>query len=293
MPMGCDAMNKYQNALALLPPSLADRLCREESVEEIRLRLGKRPGLIKEGREWKADGPPTTRAELERVLEKATGASFHLAAASLEEGYLPVEGLRIGVCGFISQKEGRPRFRSIHSLAIRIPRECPGICRELMESIYADGFESTLLLSPPGGGKTTALRELSRCLSQRGCRVALVDERNELSASDSAGTGFDLGENSDVLVGMTKAEGAMMLLRAMNPEILAMDEITSPRDLEAIRQLTGCGVRVLATAHGSSMKELQQRPLYRELLALQAFRYAVVICGSGRERRYVPERILP
>ena len=292
--VGSDDMNRYEKALSLLPAAMADAAGRrgQAGVEEIRLRLGRRPSVLRRGREEKLDCPVIGAGDLERILEKASGASYHMAAAMLADGYLNWEGLRIGVCGTVSLQNGSYHsFRSFRSLAVRIPRECQGICEGLMRSIYAECFESSLILSPPGGGKTTALRELSRCLSNRGYRLALVDERNELLAADSKGTGFDLGECSDVLSGMPKAEGAMMLLRAMNPQILAMDEITRPQDLEAIAQAAGCGVQLLATAHGSGLSDLQRRPLYRELLGLGVFQYVIEIRGSGEMRQYRAERI--
>lgn len=122
--------------------------------------------------------------------------------------------------------------------------------------------------------------------------MAVVDERNELFADDGSGHGFDLGEHSDVISGVPKAEGCMMLLRAMNPEIIVMDEITKPCDVEAVSQTAGCGANILASVHAASKGELFQRPINRGLLEQGVFKYIIVISGHGGSRSYKAERLL-
>jgi len=150
--------------------------------------------------------------------------------------------------------------------------------------------ESVLIVSPPGGGKTTFLRELVRLTSLRGRRVSLLDERGELAAVWEGAPQFDLGPCTDILTGAEKAEGATMLLRAMNPEIVAMDELATASDAEAVLALCGCGVRVFATAHGTDKSALE-RPALRPLREAGAFHWIVQITGRGGERRYTPEKL--
>lgn len=288
-------MDSLERAAALLPESMrrqaAERCGR---AEELRLRVGRRPTALIDGVEREFGGPEVTGDDLRAVLERATGASLHTAAQALAQGYLSCGGLRIGVCGVAAVQEGRiTGFRAFSSLAIRIPRQCRGVCDALTDRLYAAGFESTLVISPPGGGKTTALREIVRRLSDAGTRVAVVDERNELSATENGRPRFDLGRDSDVLVGVGKAEGAMLLLRTMNPQVIAMDEISGKEDIDAAAQICGCAVGLLASAHASSAEELRMRPLYRMLLELGLFRNLVVISGTGDMRRYRTERIEP
>ena len=142
------------------------------------------------------------------------------------------------------------------------------------------------MLSPPGGGKTTALRELIRLLSDSGLRCAVADERNELAASDMGQAQFDLGTHSDVLTGVNKAQAAIMLLRGMNPQIVAMDEITRREDAEAIRELYGCGVGLLASAHAVSPEDMRCRSLYRELLDGEIFARLLIISSRDGRRSY-------
>lgn len=282
-------MDGFMQAAALLPAAYRQALHNAEhaAAEEIRLRLDRPPTLLIGGQERRFREQPCREEELLCVLEKASGASLHAVSAALREGYLCAGGVRIGVCGtMLPARDGGASFRCYSSLALRIPRECRGIGAELLPALRRGPCSGTLLLSAPGGGKTTLLRELIRRLSDGGLRVGVVDERNELSASDGARSRFDLGAHSDVLVGTPKAEGAMLLLRTMNPQLIAMDEITRSEDLDTVMQIVGCGVGLLASAHAQSIEEMRRRPLYRALLESGAFRRLIVIEGSGRNRRY-------
>ena len=287
-------MNGTELALQLLPPRWLDLRCREmlAGAEEIRMRVGQSLTMLRGGREYPLPGDAVTEDELLRTLEKATGASLHTAAPALARGFISYHGLRIGVCGTVIEREGQViGFRCFSSLAIRIPRECCGVCDEIYQELCRNDAGNLLILSPPGGGKTTALRDLIRCCSRQGLRVGVVDERWEIAASETGKAQFDLGAHCDVLSGVPKAQGAMMLLRAMNPQMIAMDEITQAEDLHAIREIVGCGVRVMATAHAAGPEDLRRRALYRSILEEQIFTDCMVIQMQGAERNYRIRRL--
>lgn len=287
-------MNGTEIAVGLLPrewQSAAMRLA-GDSAEEIRMRLDRPPSLLIGGKETAFSGEAVSADHLHRVLEKATGASFHAAASALSSGYVNYRGLRIGLCGSAVLRDGQVcGFRHISSLAIRIPRACRGICDAAVETICIGGYVNTLVIGRPGDGKTTALRELIRLLSERGYRVGVSDERNELAAAEGARAQFDLGPCCDVLTGFPKAEAAMMLLRGMNPQIIAMDEITQKDDLRSLTEVFGCGTGLLASAHASSLEDLRKRSLYRELLEHGLFTVLLRIIRTDGKREYVVERI--
>ena len=273
-------MDKGELAWSLLPAELRHRRPPNyEKAEELRLRLGYPPSILTAGRETPLPARPVEERDLLSVLERATGAAFHAAAGEMSRGYVSYKGIRIGLCGVMTAPGQGTGFSRYTSLAIRIPRQWRGCCDEVYRRLYAHGFCNTLLLSPPGGGKTTALRELVRLLSEAGYRVGLTDERDEL-------WGFDLGPRCDCLRGREKAECVLMLLRTMNPQILAMDEISAPADARAVLEAVGCGVGILATAHAGDPDELFKRRLYRELLEENIFERLLTVSGVGKGREY-------
>ena len=139
-------------------------------------------------------------------------------------------------------------------------------------------------------GKTTLLRDLIRALSDGDgvppMRVGVADERGELAAMCEGVPQFQIGSHTDVLDGCPKGQGLLMLLRGMNPQVMAADEITAPEDVAALEMAANCGVALLATAHGAGLEDLRRRPLYRRLLSLNVFQRLVVITVENGGRRY-------
>ena len=294
MDAGSETMNGTELALQLLPARYLDLRCRERlrGAEELRFRIGQAPMMLLHGSEIPFADDLISENDLLRILEKATGASLHTAAPALSRGYISFHGLRIGVCGSAVIQNGQlSGFRSYTSLAVRIPRECRGVCDGVLRQLNADGIENLLIISSPGGGKTTALREIVRALSSRGRRIGLIDERCEIAACDAGRPQFALGAHCDVLSGLDKRAGSMMLLRGMNPEIIAMDEISQAEDLEAVREIIGCGVGLIATAHAAELEDLKKRPLYRLLLDEQVFSRLLIIRMEQGERQYDLRRL--
>lgn len=140
-------------------------------------------------------------------------------------------------------------------------------------------FENTIIISPPGCGKTTMLRDLIRKLSDGTphYRISVADERGEIAAKYHGISQFNIGQHVDVMEGVPKSLAMMLMLRAMSPQILAVDEITVEDDIHAMECACNCGVNLLATAHGFDLECLFARPLYRKLQELQIFRFAVIL----------------
>lgn len=293
----------YETAAAILPVRLRRAALgipeeARERAEEIRLRADRPLSvLLPEGeRELEEIVGPE---DLETLCDLATEFSRYAAAETLRDGFLPVRGgSRVGLCGTAVMKDGSVRdLKELSSAAVRIGRERRDAAAETAPLLFRDGeLVSTVIVSPPGGGKTTLLRDLVRRLSEgvedhAPLRVSLIDERGEVAVMVHGRPQMDVGPRTDVLDGCPKALGIPMVLRAMSPQVIAVDEIAVPEDVRALLMAAGCGARLLATVHAPSVEELARRPLYRGLLDEKVFRLAVRIVRDGTARRYEVEEL--
>ena len=290
-------LRKFDEATEFLTQALQAQMAKMSKkdkilAEEFRLRVGRGVSVLLPQGEVPIDGS-ISQQELASVIEIATEASVHASKESLKSGFITAAGgHRIGICGTAIVKNGEiTGFRSISSLSVRISKEITGVASGLMSSVLAgEKVCSTLVISPPGGGKTTLLRDLLRQISNSGIRVSLADERGELAAMRGGIPQMDVGRHTDVLALCPRSEAVIFLLRAMNPQVVAMDEITKPEDAEALSNALGCGVKLFATAHSSSLDELMKRKLYREMMKSRLFERLVVIKREAGKRIYQIER---
>ena len=290
-------MREFEQAAAVLPPELRQQALalpaqERERAEELRLRCGWPMAAVFPEGEVPLGGRKIVTQDLELLLEIASRASVHAVLSQLREGYLTIEGgHRLGLCGTAVLENGQMRnLRSLSSVSIRIARQRPGAALPLLSGLMEGGrLCSTLIAAPPGMGKTTLLRDLVRCISDGDgtppLRVGLADERGEVAALYGGVPQLRVGRRTDVIEGCPKAQGAMLLLRAMNPQVLAMDEITAPEDVAALLTAAGCGAVLLATAHGEG-DELTRRPLYRTMLEARIFQRVVSIQRTEQGRSY-------
>lgn len=289
---------RYEEAAAVLPVRLRKAAlslseAEKAAVEEIRLRAGRSMTVLLPEGERELD-VTVEAAELETLCDLATEFSRYAAAETLREGFVSVRGgFRIGLCGTAVMKDGiNTNLKNLSSASIRVARACTGIADALLPQLLREGqFQSTLILSPPGGGKTTLLRDMVRGLSDSGQRIALIDERGEVAVMYQGEPQMDVGAHTDVLDACPKAVGIPMVLRGMNPQIIAVDEITRLQDLQAMTLAAGCGVALLATIHAADTEELLQKPLYRQLLEERVFRLAVRIERTQEGRNYTVEEL--
>ena len=287
-------LSRYLSAVELLPRHLKEKLYRLSkadmlAAEEIRLRAGAGLSLLCGGGERLMDRGRISSRELADIVCSASNSSIHTVSANIREGFVTSEsGHRIGICGTAAVKDGEIcGINSYSSLTIRIAKEIKTAAEGLPELISAGcGLSSVLIISPPGGGKTTLLRDLVRRISGQGIRVALADERGEIAAVRDGAPSLDVGPCTDVMDMAPRSEAAMFLLRAMTPQVIAMDEISSAREMEAARAIAGCGTAIFATAHGGSIEELKTKKRYRTLFEEGVFDSVVAISGSGAARGY-------
>lgn len=291
--LGGKRMNdRYYRLIRYLPERLKTSAAEAYSpeLEELRLRCGRPLAAVYRGREQPLEAM-VTADDVAYLASAAAHGSVYAAVDSLKNGYITVDGgSRIGFCGTVVLKNGEAaNLRSLSSANMRLAREVK-TAAAAVEKVYADGFESTLIIAPPGMGKTTLLRDLVRRISDGGTRVSLVDERGEIAAMENGAPGFDVGGSTDVLTGCPKAKGMLMMLRSMNPGVIAVDEITAPEDVAAVETCRNCGVGIIATVHGQSAGDISSRPLFKKLMDVGVFGLVVTIFGKDRqiriERRY-------
>ncbi len=291
----------YNHILSIFPKEMRpffEYVCnREAVVNEIRLRAEK-PVLVLEGqRESFLDqnGIYTTepdkakrldKMELEKLVRHICQYSLYAFEEELRQGYVTITGgHRIGMVGqVVTDGTGKIRtLKYICGINIRVAHQVIGVAEPLLPVVYRDGYPgSVLIVSPPGCGKTTLLRDMVRCLSDgsrygAGVTVGVVDERSEIAGSYLGQPQNEVGMRTDVLDACPKGIGMMMLLRAMSPKVIAIDELGSEEELEAVRVAASCGSKVVATMHGDSMEDLRRRKWMDVILRERLFETVIFL----------------
>ncbi len=285
----------------LLPPAprrVLETLPEDTSLLELRLRVGQPMELVYPERSrliFSQNGAPMlTEEDCPALLSAICGRSIYAWEEELREGFVTLGGgCRVGLCGRAVVEDGRVlRFSSVTGFNFRIARQCLGVAEPLLPALTCDGrLLPTLVVSPPGCGKTTLLRDLVRLASRgtkglRPARVGVTDERFEL-AGGADGEAFDLGPRCDVMSGLPKAEGLRRLIAALSPQVLACDELNSKAEAEAVLAARSCGVVVLATAHADSVQGLLRRPAFQLLWEEKVFARVVLLQGVGLPPRVI------
>lgn len=269
----------WKELLAVLPMWIrteADQAGAED-LQELRLRINSPPELVLSEKSIYMNRN-VTQEDIDYTVNAASNYS-PWAAATVARGFLTAAGgHRIGICGeTVIQGSVITGIKNITSLCIRIAKDFPGIAGPISQ---VPG--SILILGPPGWGKTTLLRDLIRQMGVTE-KICVIDERKELFPEGLPGK-----NRVDVLTGCPKQSGISMLIRTMGPSCIAVDEITEPEDTQALLQAANCGVRLLATAHASSVLDFQRRSIYRPLWDNQIFNVILVL---QRDKSYTMERM--
>ena len=280
-------------------------------LEEIRLRAGKPVMLILCGHDGflhengqvlqEPSGVLTAGAdELTEMAYRTCENSWYAFQEDINKGFITVRGgHRIGLVGTPVLENGRiVNVKDISSLNVRIAREITGCGVSAAKNLVRGSRDifNALIISPPGAGKTTMLRDIVRVVSDGfppaflGLKVGAVDERGELAACYRGIPQNDLGLRTDVIHGVPKKEGMEMLLRGMSPNVIALDELGNPEDVSTVLQVMNGGVRILATAHGYDVKQLKSRLGFRELFRANAFERFVVL--SENEKHFHEVKIM-
>ncbi|MCL2846900.1 MAG: AAA family ATPase [Firmicutes bacterium] len=228
-----------------------------------------------------------SRNELESILHKASGYSIYAVNEQLKMGFMTIRGgIRIGVVGEVVSENGiTSTIKNIHALNIRIPRMVSGCSYPILPYIFGGTMPtSTLIIAPPGCGKTTMLRDIAYQISDKFymLNTLIIDERGEIAATHMGECQLDVGAFTDVMTGCTKTFGFENGVRSMRPHVIITDEVATCADTEMIKTATHSGVRVIASVHAANIEEIRTKPNFRELVESAVFDRYVVLSGLGK-----------
>jgi stage III sporulation protein AA len=168
-----------------------------------------------------------------------------------------------------------------------LQRKKIGIAIPLIKDIYTENWLHTMIIGPPQTGKTTLLRDIARIISSgddngkfQASKVGIVDERSEIAGCVAGVPQMTFGPRLDVMDACPKAEGMMMMIRSMSPEVLIVDEIGRSEDANAIMEAVNAGIKLIMTTHGESLDEIKKRPILKTILNEQIFQRFIVLSRS-------------
>jgi len=225
-----------------------------------------------------------TPEDIAETMERLSQYSFYAFETELSHGYITLPGgHRVGIAGQAVIENGIVQaWRHISSINFRVAHSVVGCADEVLSHIYEDStLRHTMIISPPGAGKTTLLRDIIRQISDDILTVGLVDERSEVAGCFRGIPQNDVGMRTDVLDGCPKPDGMLMLLRAMAPDVIAVDELGGRDDAKAVESVLTAGVKLLCTAHGNDMDDVRKNPGLAGLINRKVFERYIVLSAPG------------
>jgi stage III sporulation protein AA len=303
-------MNKYKiyEVLKYMPKEIKAMIEKMqplllESMEEVRLRQNKPLILYGGGREYLIDkngqlvfdvrnSYHCTLEDIKNAVSLITNFSLYSFEDDIRNGFVTIDGgHRVGICGKAVLENGKIRtLRDISFINYRVARQVLGAGDKVLNYILKanNTIFNTLIISPPQCGKTTILRDIVRqisggvpSMSFKGKKVGLIDERNEIAACSQGLPKNDVGIRTDVLDGCPKAEGILIMIRSMSPEIIATDEIGRSEDAGAILDAINAGVNIITTIHGSDIDDFLRKPALERLHRNLFERYIIMSRRQG------------
>ncbi|WP_341356582.1 stage III sporulation protein AA [Rossellomorea sp. y25] len=271
-----------QEVLALLPSTISDKVLSLpqdliDRIEEIRVRTNRVLEVTARGKPYFLSYT-VTEEDSEQLINKLSRHSFYTLEEELKRGYITIEGgHRVGLAGKVILEGGVVKgIRNLSSFNIRIARQKLGIAQSIFPYVYDNGWKHTMIIGSPQTGKTTLLRDLARMISTGvpekkipPFKVGIVDERSEIAGCVNGIPQLMFGPRVDVLDACPKAEGMMMLIRSMSPDVLIVDEIGRIEDGQAIQEAVNAGITLVMTTHGSTFGEVAKRPVIKDIVNLQ------------------------
>ncbi len=289
-----------EEILKFLPQILREKIKQIDmaNIEEIRIRIAK-PVILKNNIEEKLVDYITSSETILQILQKICDNSLYSYQNQICEGFITIKnGHRVGITGNAVVREGKViTLNYISSLNFRIARQILDCGYKALTYILNNNkVWNTLIVSPPGIGKTTLLKDIIKKISNgipemnfKGITCGVVDERGEISATYKGITQNDLGIRTDVIDNIPKALGMKMLVRSMSPKVIIADEIGNKEDIEAIEYAVSSGVNGIFTAHGENLEQIKDNPILNQLI-LKNYIDRILILDSQRSVHLVYDK---
>ena len=227
-----------------------------------------------------------SETDMKKLFQLICENSVYAYLEEIKNGFITLRGgNRVGITGkAIMEKNLIKNVTDISSLNFRVSREIIGVADPIIGHILSDGYiKNTLIISPPGGGKTTVIRDVARQISNVGFKVGIIDERSEIAAMAKGVAYNDVGLNTDVIDSVPRHIGVVSLIRSMSPHVIITDEISNPDDVKAILTVTGSGTSIIATAHSQNLDEIKNKEMFSKILGANGFSQIIAIKRNGNK----------
>ena len=272
-------------------------------IQEIRLRINRPVTVIMNGTEYYVSdngqvsgnvkkGLRLEERDMKDIVDHICHSSLYAYEEEIKRGYITIKGgHRVGISGqvVLSTKNEIKTIKNISFINIRIAHEVIGVGHDFLPYLYEkERVHNTLIVSPPGFGKTTLLRDIIRCISDgnsfaKGKNCVVIDERSELAGSYNGIPQLDVGMRTDVMDSCPKEIGMMMAIRSMAPQVMAVDELGTTEDIKALFSVIRSGCSILATMHGESLSSVCNKNFLKEVMSEKVFSRYIVIKNRHHE----------